>query len=275
MPKNRKMNLLLTGLIVALVAVVCVAGYLLLRDYQESAENDQLLAEMQAIKSSLPNLPEPTSIPAPTQAPAPSPTPTPAPKVIMEQYAELAAMYPHFVGWVRIPGSEFVDYPVAQGENNDDLLAVDIALKKSKYGNILMDYRNDPEELDQNTILYGHNMKNGKMFGQLKLYKDKKYFDEHPAIYFDTKYESHRFDIFSVYFMFPKDQFYSSREFYRIRFREDHPFDAYLSTIKEMSLYDCGVEVTAEDQIITLYTCANNVQEGARFIVHGVLSEDG
>ena len=75
------------------------------------------------------------------------------------------------VAWIQIPGIG-VDYPVVQGEDNEYYLYHTFQKENNKAGSIFLDYRNHDDFTDRRVILYGHNMKDGSMFSNLKQYQD-------------------------------------------------------------------------------------------------------
>lgn len=85
--------------------------------------------------------------------------------------AEIQAINPHVVGWLTIPGTG-IDYAFVQTANNSDYLRRDLCGEYSLAGTIFLDYRNTADFTDSKTILYGHNMQNGSMFGDLEKYKN-------------------------------------------------------------------------------------------------------
>ena len=95
------------------------------------------------------------------------------------------------VGWIYLENSP-INFPVVQGKDNDYYLRRLIDGTYNSAGTIFMDYRNDKNMNDWNTIIYGHNMKNSTMFGTLLNYKEQSYYDEHKIMYYITenkKYE--------------------------------------------------------------------------------------
>ena len=84
--------------------------------------------------------------------------------------------------WIQIPDTN-VNYPVLQGETNDTYIHSDIDHQKLSAGSIFVDCRNEKPFEDFNTVIYGHNMKNGSMFNNIKSYTDQSFADEHPYVY--------------------------------------------------------------------------------------------
>ncbi|MDR0314378.1 MAG: sortase, partial [Oscillospiraceae bacterium] len=89
---------------------------------------------------------------------------------------------PEIVGWVLIEDSK-VSYPLLQTMDNNKYLKLTYDLKQSNFGSIFIDFNNNADMSDQHTIIYGHNTRNGSMFGSLKSYRDADYFKSHPYIY--------------------------------------------------------------------------------------------
>ena len=97
----------------------------------------------------------------------------------------LKAVNPDVVAWIVIPGLD-ISYPVVQGEDNAYYLQHLFTRETNSSGSIFVDFHNRPDFMDQNTIIYGHNMKNGSMFGSLKRYWDNEYYREHSSFYLYT-----------------------------------------------------------------------------------------
>lgn len=90
-------------------------------------------------------------------------------------FDELLAINPDVVGWVTLDNTN-IDYPVLQGENNLSYINTDIYGEFSLAGSIFLDSRNDRNFEDNYSLLYGHSMSNGRMFGDINLYKDEEFF---------------------------------------------------------------------------------------------------
>ncbi|RHM61905.1 MULTISPECIES: class B sortase [Coprobacillaceae] len=84
--------------------------------------------------------------------------------------------------WIQIPDTK-VNYPVLQGETNDTYIHSDIDKKSFRAGCIFIDSNNQNPFQDINTVIYGHNMKNGSMFNNIKSYHDQDFANKHPYIY--------------------------------------------------------------------------------------------
>ncbi|GGM38695.1 SrtB family sortase [Paraliobacillus quinghaiensis] len=187
-------------------------------------------------------------------------------KEVMSNFQSLLEINPSTVGWIRISNTP-IDYPVVQGANNDYYLRNNFKNEKNKAGSIFMDYRNSPNSLDRNTIIYGHHMKDGSMFAGLTKYKEEEFLLENPVIVFNSKYEELHWEIFSVYV--------TDTDFNYIKpdFETDVEFEGFLQTVKEKSLFSTDVDVNSEDKILTLSTCVYDFDD-ARLVVQAKLIEN-
>lgn len=185
--------------------------------------------------------------------------------VMLDKFARLYAENNDLVGWLSIEGMK-IDYPVMQNEDDEYYLHRDYYGKDSKYGCL---YVREQADLDDGTnfVIYGHNMKDGSMFGDLDLYLDESFYKEHPVISFDTLYEERAYEIVAVF----RSQVYSEDDdvfkyyhFYEADTREE--FADFYDNIKALSLYDTGVDAEFGDTFLTLSTCAYHVKDG-RFVV--------
>lgn len=188
--------------------------------------------------------------------------------VFKVDFDKLCSINKEVVGWIRFDNPEKISYPIVQGMDNDKYLKMTVEGKKNSAGSIFMDANNAANFTDKNTFIYGHNMKNGSMFGQLRKYKNVDFYKENPYFYIytpdgkETKYQ-----VYAVCIV--EDTSESYNKFYS----DDATYLKYLEYIKSLSRYDTGVEVTADSQIVSLSTCTN-VTETQRLLVHGVKVEE-
>jgi len=184
---------------------------------------------------------------------------------IRPQFNDLLDVNERIVGWVSIDGTK-LNNPILQAEDNDFYLDHNFKDNYSRAGSVFMDYRNDVTDASRNTVIYGHAMKNGTMFGDLKKYGDQTYAEDHKMIYFDTLYESYDFEVFAAY--------ETTIDFYYIEteFKTDDDFRHYINEVEARSLIDMPVELSPDDQILTLSTCNNLVNsKDKRYVVQGKL----
>jgi sortase B len=180
--------------------------------------------------------------------------------VIMERFLPLLEVNDETVGWITVPNTS-VDYPVMKTVDNDYYLNHDFLRSRSDGGSIFMDFRNSGAGTDRHTILYGHNMRDGSMFQGLMNYKERSFFDNNRFITFTNLYEEIEWEIFSAYV--------TDTNFYYIetRFRSNRDFVNFLSKLQEKSMFQQMIELTEEDQVLTLSTCSYEFDD-ARFVIH-------
>lgn len=206
-----------------------------------------------------------------TPPPLPTEEPSAVP-VMLKRFERLYEENHDLVAWLSIEGTE-IDYPVMQCGDDEYYLNHSFYREESKYGCLYVRGRADVHTPGTNFIIYGHNMKDGAMFGNLELYQKESFFLEHPVISFDTLYEERSYEILAVF----RSQVYRQDEnvFKYYQFYEaDTPeeFASFYQNIKALSLYDTGVTAEFGDTFLTLSTCAYHVEDG-RFVVVAKRSE--
>lgn len=171
------------------------------------------------------------------------------------------------VGWLTVNNTR-IDYPVVQAKDNDYYLKRDYYQSKNRHGWIFMDYRNNPDELNENTIIYGHNLANQTMFGTLRYALNSYWYKKsaNQIITFNTPNENMKFQIFSIYTI-P-----TTNDYLDITFPTTDVFQAYIDLVKGRSIYDFNIEVTTDDKILTLSTCANGNDK--RLVIHAKLIKE-
>ena len=171
------------------------------------------------------------------------------------------------VGWLTVNNTR-IDYPVVQAKDNDYYLRRDYYQNKNRHGWIFMDYRNNPDELNENTIIYGHNLANQTMFGTLRYVLNSYWYKKsaNQIITFNTPNENMKFQIFSIYTI-P-----TTNDYLDITFPTTDAYQAYIDLVKGRSIYDFNIEVTTNDKILTLSTCANGNDK--RLVIHAKLIKE-
>ena len=185
---------------------------------------------------------------------------------ILDEYIGAYSLNKKLIGWIKIDGTK-VDYPVLQTVNNDYYLDHNFDQEEDKNGSIFLDKDCSIWPRSQNLILYGHNMKSGKMFGTLKNYKDENFYKEHSQIQFDSIYEKGIYDVMFVFSEVVHDETEITFKYYQfINSNSSVEYDSYMKDMSEMSLYETGVTSTYGDALITLSTC--DYSQGAeRFVI--------
>ena len=161
------------------------------------------------------------------------------------------AQNPDFVAWLRIPGTN-VDYPVVQTDNPDYYLNHTFSGKSSVVGTLFSLADADYAAPGRNIAIYGHHLRSSgeKMFTSLMRYKNPDFYEDNQTIVLDSLYRHSEYTIFAVVNMKVGDW-----EPSRTTFSGNAAFMAFVNRAKSESLYDTGVEVGADDHILTLITC--------------------
>lgn len=189
-------------------------------------------------------------------------------KTILPEYEELYEENNDLYGWLKIEGTE-VDYPVMHTPQEPNFyIHKNFDKEDSKKGSIYVDGRCGEDT--ENLIIYGHNMKDRSMFGSLREYKQKEYYENHKYIEFDTIYEKQRYEIISVskaiiYYdeNVPQDE-YLFYEHVELDSKEE--FDDYMRYMKNNTYYCINNNAEYGDKIITLCTC-DYWTENARLLI--------
>lgn len=186
------------------------------------------------------------------------------PKVDFES---LLAQGPDVKAWLELPGT-VIQYPVAQGEDNSYYLKHLYDGTANKVGCLFIDYENAEDFSDNNTIIYGHNMRDGSMFSTLVEYKAQAYYDEHPEMYLVTPEGGYVVEVFSAFVASPEESG-SETSPWALEWKDSGAYTTWLSAMQERSVIETGVSVTSSDKVLTLSTCTNGGAD--RFIVMGRL----
>lgn len=166
------------------------------------------------------------------------------------------------VAWIYCENTP-INYPVAQSTDNQKYLNCLLDGSYSVYGTIFEDYRNSPDFSDLNTILYGHSMNNGSMFGTLSNYKEQSYYDAHPVMYLITPQHDYRIELIGGYVTESESDAYSIPQTVEQR-------DALIQTARQNSTFYSAVQTSESDRIITLSTCSYEY-DNARYVLVGKL----
>ena len=177
---------------------------------------------------------------------------------------------PDAYAWIKIPDT-VINYEVVQHPTERSFyLDHSSAQKKSVSGAIYTQFYNTKDFSDYNTVIYGHNMLNGTMFGQLKKYKNKEFFDSHRDIYVYMPGRVLKYTVFAAY-LWNDDHLLLCFDFEDPRVRASY-WDQILSQHNMNGIVADDVLVTADDRVITLSTCSS--RDDQRYLVQAVLTYD-
>lgn len=154
-------------------------------------------------------------------------------------------------GWIDIPGTT-ITYPVVQAADNDYYLNRGINRLRSGSGAIFMDCRNSAGLSDDNTIIYGHNMRNGSMFGSLRKYKESEYRDSHPYVDYYMPGQRIRYVIYACY---EED---AVEERFPVSFPSEEDQSAYVQSALRRSWVSTEIQPEPGSHTMMLSTCTGN-----------------
>lgn len=188
--------------------------------------------------------------------------------VIPVKFTELQQVNPDVYAWITVPGTE-IDYPILQhASDNSYYLMHNIDGSYGYPGCIYTENLNSKDFTDNNTVIYGHNMKNGSMFAQLHKFEDPDFFNENREVLIYLPDEVLHYTIFAAHIYDDRHLLYS------FDFSDPDVYQKYLDSVfntRDMSAnIDKDMTVTKDDQIITLVTCIGS-QPNNRLLVQAVL----
>lgn len=184
-------------------------------------------------------------------------------ELLSVDFDTLQSVNPDIQAWLYMSGSS-IHYPVLQAEDNSTYLYRLADGSSNAHGSLFIDCRNAGDFSDWNTLIYGHNMKDGSMFGGLKKYRKQAYYDAHPEMTLFTPEKTYRMEIFAAV---TTDV---SAAVYRVpAAREER--DELVQWAQRNSEIECDVSIGTEDRIVTLSTCTGGDDD--RFVVLAVLRE--
>lgn len=254
-PKKKKTagDVILTVILIAAICVFCYAGYNLFHiytEYKKGTDEYNHIAQMAVTERDPEEATEPTAeggLEAPMNI----------------DFKSLKSVNDDVVGWIYVEAVPDINYPVVHGKDNETYLHHTYEKNYNFAGTIFVDYENKGDFNDCNTIVYGHNMKNGSMFAQLKkfssnsdTYEKSKYF------WIFTPEKNYRYEIISAYTTGAKSDTYTLFK------GPGEEFQEYLKKIRGYSEIqtDAG-DLTVKDKIVTLSTCTGN--QATRYVVQG------
>ena len=165
------------------------------------------------------------------------------------------------VCWIEIPG--VLSYPVLQEEDNAYYLSHAWDGTENTAGSIFLDYRASPNLTDFHTLIYGHRMRDGSMFGSLKQYHNVGFWQQHPSIYLSDENGTRRYDIFAAYEVEVSEIVYKQD----LLGKEDR--QGLIQYGLDHSVIETGIAPAATDTIITLSTCTGRGYS-SRWVVQAV-----
>jgi len=245
MNKNRNTRILKKILLVLLIAVFLYSAFQVIDILMEYNENELAFEEVrdEFVEVETPQPKEPPDAGIPHAGGQGSEQTYTEPLWDMDvkiDFAGLKAINRQVIGWIMVPDSP-INYPIMKAADNQKYLNRTLHGKYNVLGSIFMDFRNKSDYSDPNTIIYGHNVRNGAMFGSLHQYKNEEYLDSHRYVYIITEEGTRVYEIFS----------------------------AFVTDIYD-DVYDFDLQRgSADKDIITLSTCTSSGRVNERYVIQG------
>jgi len=187
-------------------------------------------------------------------------------------FGPLWAINKDIYAYIEIPGTD-ISYPILQSKtDNSYYLNYTINGINGLPGSIYTENYNTKDFMDRNTVIYGHDMKNGTMFAQLYNFSDTKFFNENQYVYIYLPDKILKYQIFAAV-IFDDRHILGNFDFTKVeRFKE------YLAEIDSLQnplcQYNDSAKVDESDKIITLSTCMPGDMPNNRWLVEAVLTEE-
>jgi len=177
--------------------------------------------------------------------------------------SELKEINPETVGWIQVLGTN-INYPFVQHSDNYYYLDHSFSRKNNGAGWVFLDYRNNIENMDDNTIIYAHGRIDSTLFGTLKNIMNSSWYEneDNHIIRVSTGFHNSLWQVFSVY------RINTTSDYIVNNFKNDGTYNNFLKLIKDRSVYDFNVDLDSNDKIITLSTCYSKPE---RVVMHAKL----
>jgi sortase B len=177
---------------------------------------------------------------------------------LLNKEKELSSINSDYKFWIKIPGTE-VNYPVVQTDNNSYYLHHNFKNEESIEGNLFI-YNKYNENSSRNILVFGHNMRNGSMFGSLWPYKDTNFFNNNKYIYIIQGDYIYKYEIFGDAVV------NADNPYLKVNFKNQEEFVNYINDIKSKAYFWRDVQVNEDTKLLTLSTCSYEF-DNARFVI--------
>lgn len=165
--------------------------------------------------------------------------------------------------WIYMEDS-IINYPIVKGNDNSFYLNHSIDGKYNPNGSLFIDYRNKDNFEDMVTYIYGHHMKNNTMFGNLELFKEQNYYDNHKEMYLFTKEENYILELFAGFTTADGSEIYN--------YINSDSNKKLVDYAKSKSNFITNIEISNKDKVVVLSTCSYDY-ENARYVLLGILKK--
>lgn len=217
-----------------------------------------------------------TAEPEPTEEPTPTPDPTRDAEGRLLIFKDLLNENEDVKGWIKLDNlngenDTKIDYVVMQSSNGDPeyYLTRDWQRNKVKAGSLFLDHKSSVEKPTQNLVIHGHNMTSSDdMFHYLLRFNEKKYYNAHPIIDFNTIYSTGQWKIFAVFITNGSSKKEPFFDYTKSEFKDSSDFLNFIYQLRIRSIYSADdVDINENDQLLTLSTCSYEVKDYRTVIV--------
>ena len=276
-PYRLALLLLAVGfIIVSAVLIVNMLGYLSaqneyseLQEYSQAQEDSAALLITEAPMGTEAQIPPPTQPSAPREQATAESQVTPEPKAFSSgQVAWLMQKNKDTVAWLDVLGTK-IQYPVVQTDNNEYYVTHTFQKQKNSSGAIFLDCWNAPNFDDFNVVIYGHNMKDGSMFHQLRQYEQQSFADSHLDIQVTLSDRKLHFKVFSAYVSEGEE----IADFRGFDCQTENQRSAFIRAARKRSVIDSRLTVSRHDRLLSLVTCTSGTHTWY-WVVHAVLVDE-
>lgn len=185
-----------------------------------------------------------------------------------EKYEKLLNKNSDMVAWIKIEDTK-VNYPVMHTSNDEEYYLRRNFDKEYEFrGTPFLNKEANLKDRDDNIIIYGHNMDDNTMFGDLKKYFNYDFYENHKIISFENKYGNEKYEIFAVFKtvdVLDHDLYIDYYNF--INANDENHFNKQINMYKNVSFYETDITPQYGDKLLTLSTCEYSNEHGRLVIV--------
>ena len=178
---------------------------------------------------------------------------------------------PDTVGWLRV--GDIIDTPVVQ-RDNAFYLDHDYYGQEYSGGTVFIDEECSILPRDDHLVFYGHNMKNGTVFGELDRFRDLSYLRKYPIVTFDTIYGEGKYVIFAVYDMSAETEDPHFMQMLHFNFVDNEDLWNFLYEVRKRNFYEFPIDVEYGDELMSLITCSYTLYDGRMILMCRKLRAD-
>ena len=268
------MNKVVLNVLIVIFAVVFIGcGWFLYSYYHEAGEAGDRIEELEKLVDDTEAEPDDAAdIAEKIEITAPSGQK----KEVLKKYKKLYKKNKDVIGWVKVDDTP-INYPVMYTPlDNEYYLHRNFDKKQDSNGMPFLDAACDPDDPNNNLLIYGHHMRSGMMFAHLMDFESEKFYKKHKIIKFDTLYEKGKYEIVAAF----RSKVYKESEkafkYYEYMGKlTEKRFNEYIKGIQKLAAYKTGITPKYGEQLLSLVTCAYHTDEGRFVVVARKITDEG